>query len=55
MTKPLTKTVQPVPEENQSHKGAGMLLRASGVGETPTSAALSISASHHVSSSRRMG
>ena len=23
MTKPLTKTVQPVPEENQSHKGAG--------------------------------
>jgi hypothetical protein len=23
MTKPLTKTVQPVPDENQSHKGAG--------------------------------
>lgn len=23
MTKPLTKTVQPVPEKNQSHKGAG--------------------------------
>jgi hypothetical protein len=23
MTKPLTKTVQPVPEENRSHKGAG--------------------------------
>jgi hypothetical protein len=23
MTKPLTKTIQPVPEENQSHKGPG--------------------------------
>jgi hypothetical protein len=23
MTKPLTKIVQPVPDENQSHKGAG--------------------------------
>ncbi|TYL96079.1 hypothetical protein FXB40_13010 [Bradyrhizobium rifense] len=23
MTKPLTKTVQPVPDENRSHKGAG--------------------------------
>ncbi|MCP1766706.1 hypothetical protein [Bradyrhizobium japonicum] len=23
MTKPLTKTVTPVPEENQSHKGPG--------------------------------
>jgi hypothetical protein len=23
MTKPPTKTVQPVPDENQSHKGAG--------------------------------
>ncbi|MEY9704076.1 hypothetical protein ABIE71_006819 [Bradyrhizobium diazoefficiens] len=23
MTRPLTKTVQPVPEENRSHKGAG--------------------------------
>lgn len=23
MTKPLTKAVQPVPDENQSHKGAG--------------------------------
>lgn len=23
MTKPLTRTVQPVPDENQSHKGAG--------------------------------
>jgi hypothetical protein len=23
MTKPLTKTVQPVPDESQSHKGAG--------------------------------
>ena len=23
MTKPLTKTIQPVPEDNQSHKGPG--------------------------------
>lgn len=23
MTKPLTKTVQPVPDDNQSHKGPG--------------------------------
>lgn len=30
MTKPLTKTVQRVPEKNQSHKGAGAAPNASG-------------------------